>query len=263
MKVDFAAVLLTLTAVSGAVWALDAWLLEPRRRRAEGQTPPAVERPKVVEYARSFFPIFLAVLLLRSFLVEPFRIPSGSMMPTLLVGDFILVNKFAYGVRLPVVDKKVVEVGSPQRGDVAVFRYPEDPSIPFIKRIVGLPGDRIAYYNKTLYVNGAPASQQPAGLYTGVGSGAVMSGAELRVEHLPGRAHQILVQSGSPSVEGQLVVPPGHYFVLGDNRDNSRDSRYWGTVPDDNLIGKAFLIWMNWDWAAGGIDLSRIGGRIQ
>jgi signal peptidase I len=262
MKVDFAAVLLTLTAVSGAVWALDAWLLEPRRRGAEGRTPTAVERPKVVEYARSFFPIFLAVLLLRSFLVEPFRIPSGSMMPTLLIGDFILVNKFAYGVRLPVVDKKVVEVGSPQRGDVAVFRYPEDPSIPFIKRIVGLPGDRIAYYNKTLYVNGAPAPQQPAGLYTGVGSGAVMSGAEMRVEQLPGRSHPILVQGGSPSVEGQLVVPEGHYFVLGDNRDNSRDSRYWGTVPDDNLIGKAFLIWMNWDWAAGGIDLGRIGDGI-
>jgi signal peptidase I len=267
MRLDFAAVLLMLTALSGAVWVLDSLVLAPRRRQA-GSSPPGVlagseNRPKLVEYARSFFPIFLAVLLLRSFLVEPFRIPSGSMMPTLLIGDFILVNKFAYGLRLPVLDTKVLEIGQPQRGDVVVFRYPEDPSVPFIKRVVGLPGDRVAYFNKVLYVNGEPASQQPAGVYTGAGSGSVMTGADVRVEHLTGRSHQILVQNGAPSVEGQLVVPEGHYFVLGDNRDNSRDSRYWGTVPDENLVGRAFLIWMSWDWGGGTVYPGRIGDGID
>jgi signal peptidase I len=264
MKIDFAAILLGLVVASGAVWLFDAWLLAPARARL-GRGPGALPtpRPRLVEYARSFFPIFLAVLLLRSFLVEPFRIPSGSMLPTLLIGDFILVNKFTYGIRLPVADTKVIELGRPQRGDVVVFRYPEDPSVPFIKRVVGLPGDRVGYYGKVLYINGQPAPQQPVGTYRGEGSDAVMNGADMRTESLSAVSHDILIQAGAPSVEGELVVPDGHYFVMGDNRDNSRDSRYWGTVPDENLIGKAFLIWFSWDWSGGELHLERIGSSIH
>ena len=264
MKIDFAAVLLSLVLASGAVWLMDQWVLAPARQRAAARSGAvAAPRPKVVEYARSFFPIFLAVLLLRSFLVEPFRIPSGSMMPTLLVGDFILVNKFTYGIRLPVIDIKVVDVGRPQRGDVVVFRYPEDPSVPFIKRVVGLPGDRVGYYNKILYINGQPVPQEPIGVYHGTGSGAVMTGAEVKRELLQPATHDILVQAGAPSLEGETVVPEGRYFVMGDNRDNSRDSRYWGTVPDRNLIGKAFLIWFSWDWGGSELHWERIGDSIH
>jgi signal peptidase I len=222
--------------------------------------------PMWVDLARSLFPVFLIVLLLRSFLAEPFRIPSASMMPTLLIGDFILVNKYTYGLRLPVLNTKIVEINQPERGDVVVFRYPEDPSIPFIKRIVGLPGDRIAYdnLNKVLYVNEQPMTQDMLGVFNGVGSGSNMTGAEERLEHMNDGKHTILVMPDRLSQAPYLhmVIPEGHYFVLGDNRDNSRDSRYWGTVPEENLIGKAFLIWMNFDWANGGIDWRRLGSRI-
>jgi signal peptidase I len=269
MKLDFAAILVLLVLGSGAIWAYDAWVLAPRRRaqaaraRAAEALETEPEMPKIVEYARSFFPIFLIVLVLRSFLVEPFRIPSGSMMPTLLIGDLILVNKFVYGIRLPVLNWKVVELGTPQRGDVVVFRFPEDPSVPFIKRIVGLPGDRIGYHGRVLQVNGTPVAQELRGTYTGVGKGSNMTGAELRLERERAYEHLILVQPGHPTMEGETVVPAGHYFVMGDNRDNSRDSRFWGTVPDENLIGKAFLIWMNWDCDAGCISWGRIGDWIR
>ena len=271
MRFDFPTVMVLLVVASGLIWALDVFVLARRRRSSlpdvgeeeggeEARGPKPV--PKIVEYARSFFPVFLIVLLLRSFLVEPFRIPSGSMMPTLLVGDFILVNKFVYGIRLPVSDKKIVAVSQPERGDVVVFRYPLDPSTPFIKRVVGLPGDRIAYYNKVLYINGQQADQRPIDTYTGHGAGANMTGALLKQETLGSITHPILVQIGYPSIDGKLVVPEGHYFVLGDNRDNSRDSRYWGTVPEELLIGKAFTIWMNWD-LGNGIDWQRIGTSID
>lgn len=267
MKLDFATILVFLVIASGAIWAYDA-LVSARRRKAErglgGAGEQAAAHPsRVVDYARSFFPIFLIVLILRSFLVEPFRIPSGSMMPTLLIGDFILVNKFTYGIRLPVIDKKIVELGQPQRGDIVVFRFPEDPSVPFIKRVVGLPGDRVGYYNKQLYINGKAVPQQSVGVYTGTGSGKSMTGAEVRREELDQANHEILVHRGHPTLEGESVIPEGQYFVLGDNRDNSRDSRFWGTVPDENLIGKAFLIWMSWDWAGGGVSWDRIGDSIQ
>jgi signal peptidase I len=244
-----------LVVVTGLIWALDAAFFAPRRRVASTGDPDdsgaaaeqaatgvkeMPEAPKLVEYARSFFPIFLIVLVLRSFVAEPFRIPSGSMMPTLLIGDFILVNKFTYGIRLPVIDNKIFELNAPARGDVIVFRSPEDPATPFIKRVVGVPGDHIAYYNKILY----------------------MSGASLRLENLDGRVHRILVQPGVPTLEGTMIIPDGHYFVLGDNRDNSRDSRFWGTVPDELLIGRAFMIWMNWDWGHG-IHWDRIGDSIR
>ena len=269
MRFDFPTLIVLLVLATGCIWAFDAAVLARRRRAAardgggsgEGVAEGAAA-PRIVEYAKSFFPVFLIVLVLRSFIVEPFRIPSNSMMPTLLTGDFILVNKFDYGIRLPVLDAKILDVGSPERGDVMVFRYPEDPSTPFIKRVVGVPGDRIGYYDKTLYVNGEPMEQKPAGRYTGIGSGAVMNGASLRLERLDEVEHHILIRDEAHTIQGTAVVPEGHYFVLGDNRDNSRDSRYWGTVSDELLVGKAFRIWMNWDFGHG-IDWRRIGKRID
>ncbi len=260
MNFDFQAMMLIALVVSGLVWAVDHWVYAPRRRTEEGED---ASQPVLVEYARSFFPIILIVLVLRSFVAEPFRIPSGSMLPTLQVGDFILVNKFAYGIRLPLFGVKVVDIGEPRRGDVVVFRYPKDPSVDYIKRIVGLPGDTIRYENKTVYINGKPAEQRSLGIYTAMGEGLRVSGASLRMERLGEIEHRILIQTSRRFAEGEFVVPEGHYFVMGDNRDNSNDSRFWGTVPEENLVGKAFMIWMNWDSTIGGVDWERIGMRIQ
>ena len=261
MNFDFSALLVLLTAVSGALWAVDAWFLRARR---EAGLPPAGEgeeplEPVWVEYARSFFPVFLVVLILRSFVVEPFRIPSASMMPTLLIGDFILVNKYDYGIRLPVLDRKVIANHEPKRGDVIVFRYPEKPSVPFIKRVVGVPGDVIAYKDKTLFINGIPMPQQDLGAYHAFGSGSYMGTVSLHTEDLDGVVHDILLDPDRPSFDVETVVPDNEYFVLGDNRDNSKDSRYWGFVPEQNLIGRAFFVWMNWDLKNGGVNLGRIG----
>lgn len=280
MNLDLATILVLLITISGLIWLYDKILLEPKRAIAKANlsanlteeggelsATEAVRVPLVVDLARSFLPVFLAVLVLRSFLVEPFKIPSGSMMPTLLIGDFILVNKFSYGIRLPVINKKVLDISEPKRGDVVVFRYPEDPSIPFIKRVVGLPGDHVTYHNlnKTIYINGEPIPQEYYGIYQGVGSGSNMTGAEQRIEHMLGAEHSVLVLPNriSPAPFTELVVPDEQYFVLGDNRDNSRDSRFWGTVPEANLIGKAFLIWMNWDSANGGVSWQRLGNSIE
>jgi signal peptidase I len=275
MNFDFPALLVGATLFTGLAWVFDALLLAPGRKRraadltqegaAEDSEPVlrALKEPTWIEYCKSFFPVILAVLLLRSFLVEPFRIPSGSMMPTLVVGDFILVNKFSYGIRLPVLDTKIMEVDEPVRGDVVVFRYPKDPSVDYIKRVVGVPGDTIGYYNKVVYVNGEPAGQVPAGLYIGKGSGVSMSGASIRREQLGEMQHDILVMPRTPGVEGEYIVGDDEYFVMGDNRDNSNDSRYWGTVPEENLVGKAFRVWMNWDTANSGIDWDRIGMKIH
>ncbi len=302
MNFDFPTIMTGAVIVTGAIWAIDAATGAPRRRKAlsryfeaagkpldkgvlkrlstdagldevvsasegklHGETIKNIAKePLLVEYARSFFPIILIVLILRSFLMEPFRIPSGSMMPTLLVGDFILVNKYTYGIRLPVVNKKIVEMGEPQRGDIVVFRYPKDPAIDYIKRVVGLPGDRIEYIQKQVYVNGKPVEQELKGSYTGVGAGLSMSGAELRIERLnTDVAHDILIVPNQASVEGEVQVPAGHYFVMGDNRDNSNDSRFWGFVPEENLVGKAFMIWMSWDSANGGVGWGRIGTHVQ
>lgn len=281
MNFDFAAVLVSLTALTGVLWASDALLWKPRRNKnaarilAEAGTDEAarakvqarvdavLREPHVIEYARSFFPVILIVLLLRSFLVEPFRIPSNSMMPTLLTGDFILVNKFTYGIRLPVLNKKVFEMGAPKRGDVVVFRFPKNPSIDYIKRIVGLPGDHIVYRDKVLYINNRRAEQVVLGAYAGVGSGAGMTGATQLVEHLDDVKHDILTDARKNFGDIDVIVPPGHYFAMGDNRDNSNDSRFWGAVPEGNLVGRAFLIWMNFDSANSGVDWSRIGSRIR
>lgn len=257
MILDFSAILVLLTLVSGAVWALDAWLLAPRRRAAA-----CADDPWWVEYARSFFPVFLLVLLLRSFLVEPFRIPSGSMMPTLVEGDFILVNKYEYGIRLPVLNRLVIGNETPARGDIIVFRYPEDPSVPFIKRVIGIPGDHVTYRNQTLYLNGSAVAQEPEGMVANAGGMLGLPALQL-VEDLGTGPHRIYLDPVRPGQEADLVVGEGEYFVLGDNRDNSRDSRYWGLVPDRNLIGRAFFIWMNFSLKSGGIDWKRIGTILQ
>lgn len=282
MHLDFPAFLVLACAVTGGIWLIDAMVFAPRRKRmaetaSAGEVPEektgGYKEPLLVEYARSFFPVILIVLLLRSFLVEPFRIPSGSMMPTLLVGDFILVNKFSYGIRLPVLNRKVIEIGRPERGDVVVFRYPKDPTVDYIKRVVGVPGDTIDYRGKTLYVNGRPMSQLAIGVYTGVGSGARETGSFQAVEDLAGVEHEILTHPLAPDfapmcrvlANGPIRVPEGHYFAMGDNRDNSNDGRCWGLVPDQNLVGKAFAIWMSWDSARSDFPVAwgRLGNGID
>ncbi|MCE7032435.1 signal peptidase I [Lysobacter sp. GX 14042] len=258
----FEIALVALTLLSGLVWLLDRLVLARRRAAHQGLLDDDAE-PWYVDYSKAFFPVLLAVLVLRSFVAEPFRIPSNSMMPTLLTGDFILVNKFAYGLRLPVTNDKFLAIGEPARGDVVVFRPPHLPQQDWIKRVIGLPGDRIGYRDNQVFINGEPMQYQPEGIYEGRGNGTEMTGAELLTELLPGRPHQVLERTGLPfrdPGEGEWTVPPGHYFVMGDNRDNSEDGRYWGYLPEENLRGRAFLIWMNID---GGVDFSRIGERIR
>lgn len=252
---SFPAIMVTLVIVTGIIWLVDSIFWAKNRKTEQ-------KEPLVVEYARSFFPIILVVLVIRSFIVEPFRIPSASMLPTLHVGDFILVNKFAYGVRLPVLNNKVISVGEPERGDVFVFRYPNNPKIDYIKRVIGLPGDKIGYFNKTVYVNGEAIAQnvkvKDADLL-----GLAPARSKLYFEDLGEQGHEILIDPDRRLVEGETVVPAGHYFAMGDNRDNSNDSRFWGTVPEENLVGKAFFIWMSWDWNAGGIVWNRLGDTIN
>ncbi len=258
MDYDFSFFLFVFSLVTGVIWGGYLLYLKTKGREFDERNEPIV-----VEYARSFFPIVFIVFLLRSFLAEPFRIPSASMMPTLLIGDFLLVNKFTYGIRLPVINQKIIEMNEPKRGDVVVFRFPKDPAVDYIKRIIGLPGDKVAYYNKRLYINDKPIIQTPMGSYQGMGQGQEMTGSALLEENLTGAEHSILINQASPTVEGSYVIPTGNYFVMGDNRDNSNDSRYWGTVPEENLVGRAFFIWMNWDWEHGGVDFGRIGTAIK
>lgn len=253
MIFDFSAILVLLVAASGLIWGLDAVLWAKARDDED-------KLPVIVDYAKSFFPIFLIVLILRSFIVEPFRIPSGSMIPTLLIGDFILVDKNTYGIRLPLINKKIIDRGTPARGDVVVFRYPNDPSTPFIKRVVGLPGDTIEYRDKKVYINGELVPQSKASSFVGQRSAAMHSGSLVAEESLAETPHSILLTPRISSQTYQGKVPAGNYFVLGDNRDNSRDSRYWGFVPDENLVGRAFLIWMHWD---KGPVFGRIGTKIE
>ncbi len=258
MDYDFSFFLVIASLVTGIIWG--SYILYLKLSKID---PATQKEPLLVEYAHSFFPIVFIVLILRSFIAEPFRIPSGSMMPTLLIGDFILVNKYTYGIRIPVLNTKIIEMNSPERGDIAVFRYPKNPKIDYIKRVVGLPGDKVSYYNKTVYINGKVATQVSLGSYQGVGQGVNMTGAEHFIENLAGFEHSILVKHGLPSVEGTFVIPEGQYFMMGDNRDNSNDSRYWGTVPEENLVGKAFFIWMSWDWEYKGVGFDRIGTILK
>jgi len=279
MDLNFPAILVALVFITGGIWLIDALIFAPRRRAAaaqetdDGTRQQAAREPLLVEYARSFFPVILIVLVLRSFLFEPFRIPSSSMMPTLLVGDFILVNKYTYGVRLPVLHTKVIEVGDPKPGDVAVFRFPRNPSVDYIKRVVAVPGDQVSYQNKVLYLNGKPVPQTSIGRYTGIGSGNRATGSLHSMETVADVEHGILIEAAAPDFtygcqvlqQGAVTVPSGKYFVMGDNRDNSNDSRCWGFVPEEHLVGKAFGIWMSWDWERPGFPIAweRLGKSID
>jgi signal peptidase I len=271
MNIDFSAVLVVLTVVTGGIWLLDLLVLAPRRG--------AAALPWYVDLSKSFFPVILAVLVLRSFVIEPFRIPSESMLPTLLKGDFILVNKFTYGLRLPVSNTQIVGGNLPERGDVVVFRYPPEPAVAYIKRVIGLPGDRLEYRDKQLFINGRPAPQsrlpddpaEPG--YRQFEEG--LSDDEQRTQHriqvlANGRwgaaglwSDLQLRREPDGTVGWAYQVPAGQYFVMGDNRDNSSDSRIWGTMPEENLIGRAFFIWMNWDCVTFRGQCGRIGSRIQ
>jgi signal peptidase I len=293
---NFALILFVLTIVTGVIWFLDVFYLSKQRRARADKALAAFDarhqqlkadgvkldeggraaleaemlrQPTWIEYSGSFFPVIALVFFLRSFLYEPFKIPSSSMVPTLEVGDLILVNKFTYGIRLPVINKKIIEVNQPQRGDVMVFKYPKDPSLDYIKRVVGVPGDKIVYKNKRLSVNGKELSYKPLPDYL---DEQHLSYSKQYLENLNGIAHKILNDERAPSyvsnpdpfpqrnlctynVEGfACTVPSGHYFMMGDNRDNSLDSRYWGFVADENIVGKAFFVWMNLG------NLGRIGG---
>ena len=294
---NFSLILFLLALATGSVWFADRFLLRGRRlaaasaaANAHRSNAPAAQHPdgaaKVemearaieevksrepwwIEYPNSFFPVILVVFLLRSFLFEPFKIPSGSMIPTLLIGDFILVNKFAYGIRLPVLNKKVIDIGEPRHGDVMVFRYPEDPSLDYIKRVIGVPGDRIAYHDKRLAVNGVAVPVRQAGDYL---HREKIQYSKQYVESMDGIEHAVIVDDDASSFVGfakqfpfrdnciynssgvTCTVPPGHYYMMGDNRDSSSDSRVWGFVPEANIVGRAFFIWFNFS------EPSRFGG---
>ena len=346
MRYDFALLFVVLTALTGAIWLLDALLFAPARRKAmageqaaldaildacadrvralvgknriqdvvveriqetigiraarsedieklrallvrdmpeldivaagEGleaslnEPPPKTREPVVVEYSRSLFPVILIILLVRSFLGEPYRIPSKSMMPNLVIGDFILVNKYAYGLRLPVLDTKVVPVGEPKRGDVIVFHPPMEPDQVWIKRVIGLPGDVVDYHNYQLTINGEPVPTEQIGPYKGSASGSAETGEQLLRETLPDHNHTVLTQNRPPMFQderanGTWTVPRGYYFMMGDNRDDSDDGRFWPThfLPERNIVGKAVLVWMNFDWDAKDMDSSRIGTIIR
>jgi signal peptidase I len=268
--VNFALGMLALLVLTGGVALADRLVL--RRSR-----PADAREPWWIEYPKSFFPVILVVFVLRSFLVEPFKIPSGSMIPTLLVGDFILVNKFVYGIRMPVTNTKLIDVSSPKHGDVMVFRFPGDPSQDYIKRVIGLPGDTVEYRNKRLTVNGKPIPVEPEQDFNYVESGNLNLISSKRFRETAGEhRHSIIVNLDAPSVQLASVqgfpqrerceyndegfvcrVPEGQYFMMGDNRDSSHDSRYWGFVPDANVVGRAFAIW--WNFGA----LGRIGSGID
>jgi signal peptidase I len=284
---NFALILFILTVGTGIIWFLDVFHFARQRRaradaalaefdarharlRSDGVKADNGDRSKLeadllrqptwIEYSGSFFPVIALVFFLRSFLYEPFKIPSSSMVPTLVIGDLILVNKFTYGIRLPIINKKVVNINDPQRGDVMVFKYPKDPSLDYIKRVIGVPGDKIIYKNKRLTINGKELSYEPMPDYL---DEEHLSYSKQFREDLAAVPHRILNEEKAPAyvqnpdpfpgrdlcsynLEGfSCTVPTGHYFMMGDNRDNSLDSRYWGFVPDENIVGKAFFVWMN------------------
>jgi signal peptidase I len=270
--VDFSLMLIIVGALSGLIWLLD-WAFFARRRKAlaaaSGTATTAVREPVAVEYARSFFPVIILVLVIRSFIFEPFRIPSDSMMPTLFDGDFIFVSKYSYGLRLPVVNTLVVATGTPQRGDVIVFRLPPNPKINYIKRLVGLPGDHIRVDEMNqVFVNDKLMPQEPGPTYTGPKQDLWnYAGVPTAFEQLDAKRHRIMFAVGGVKT-GEWIVPAGHYFFMGDNRNNSKDSRWQGEsdapgfVPEQNLVGKAVRIWLNLDTRDGPL-WRRIGNAIE
>ena len=276
MDIDFPLILVILVFGSGLIWLLDAIFLAPGRRRIvadlQSQYPQwqdensgqankyrakvadSASEPVVVEYAKSFFPVLLVVFVLRSFLVEPFQIPSSSMVPTLEVGDYILVNKYTYGIRLPVVRTKVWALNEPKRGDVMVFFPPHMNETYYIKRVIGLPGDTVTYRNKSLAVNGVPLEEETLAVLP-EGSSQYRVG----LEALGDARHLVKVNDSRPPRDFSVKVKPGHYFMMGDNRDNSSDSRIWGQVPEKDIVGKAFAVWMHWDSLFSIPSFSRVG----
>lgn len=264
----FALFMIVILILTGLIWLFDILYLSKKR-------PAGATEPVIVEYAKSFFPVIFIVFFIRSFIVEPFKIPSGSMMPTLLVGDYILVNKFTYGLRVPILNNTFIEVNKPSRGDVFVFHYPPEPSIDYIKRVVGLPGDVISYQDKKLTINGKTLARTDLGEYEYVMSGLNIATAEHYREQLGEQNHELLVHDVNGRYDSDMIgwkfsmgesitVPEGQYFAMGDNRDNSSDSRVWGFVPEHNLVGKAFFIWMNFDDIKNLFsETRRIGTQIQ
>jgi len=259
---DFELALFLAMLLAGLIMYWDRVIGRPRRIR-QSETGVTLRMPLVVEYSRAFFPVILAVFLLRAFIVEPFRIPSGSMLPSLFIGDFILVSKSSYGIKLPILKTQIVPLGNPERGDVMVFRFPRDPKTNFIKRVIGTPGDVVSYHNKRLSINGEPLPLESVELLdwpTEDQDGRVKT----FLEQVDTSAHTILIDTLRSSSSMRVKVPQGHYFVMGDNRDHSNDSRYWGFVPKEFVVGKAFFIWFSWDSAGGGgVNWGRIGNLID
>lgn len=257
---NYSLILTGLMLVSGVLW-----LVYFIARRVK----PNLERHSIMRWIAtlgSLFPVLFIVVFVRSFVFEPFKIPSGSMMPTLLIGDFIAVNKYSYGLRLPVTNTKILDIGQPELGDVMVFRFPEDPDVNYIKRVIGLPGDEVTYRNKMLFVNGEPMLQQQVGMWIGEGLNRNPSGRrpQLFSESLGDVQHQVILYPDRPDLQTRTwTVPMGHYFVMGDNRDQSLDSRSWGFVPEDHLVGRATRIWMHWDCSIGCVGWNRIGKAIE
>ena len=245
----FALIMVIVLTITGLIWLLDIFVLSKKRAAN-------AKEPILVEYSKSFFPVILLVFFIRSFVAEPFKIPSGSMMPTLLAGDFILVSKFSYGIRVPILNYTMIEVDKPKRGDVFVFHYPPKPSIDYIKRVVGLPGDVIEYKSKTLYINDKKIEQTFVDKYPYVMNEIHHIEAKEFKEALGNVNHSILIHD-LPGENFKFEVPQGHYLAFGDNRDNSADSRVWGFVPEHNLVGRAFFIWFNFG------ELKRIGTIIH
>ena len=259
MNIDFTAILVVVTLLTGALALVSVALTRGRGAAAPRRAMRGLDA--VFDYARALFPLVLVVLLIRSFVFEPFRIPSASMMPGLVDGDFIIVNKFDYGLRLPLLNTLVVGVGHPQRGDVVVFRLPSDPSVHLIKRLVGLPGDHVQVRDNQVYVNGTPMPQRPDGDYAGDFG---FHGSPLVQEQFGRSTHVLMLAPDRWVTDFDGTVPPGHYFFMGDNRNDSEDSRFAavGYIPAGNLVGPARLIWLNWRFP-GWPDLRRIGMRIR
>ena len=255
---DLSTILLVALVAAGAILLAEAVYF--KRRRPVVVSEGSVREPPLVNYARSYFPVILIVLLVRSFLFEPFRIPSASMMPNLVDGDFLFVTKYSYGLRLPFFNTKVLSTGEPHRGDVVVFRLPRDPSIHYIKRLIGLPGDHILVRDNRLTINGSPIPLAPDGHYS---EGYGFTGSALGVERFGQGEHEVMFAVGRSPTDFETIVPAGHYFFMGDNRNDSQDSRFpqVGFVPEENLVGRASRIWMNWDFPSSP-HWNRIGKRI-